>query len=250
MNNVQILYVNKKKIIPVFHEHFEEATKGRLRKLKPYFDAYDLLVPVEKDPEADLYYATGAIHKLNYLYNDNENVLCLVEEFTSTDKQLLKYCRRLSILYRTSPQSKKKLISKLSNHPTINKQKLINQSLITRKMLKDFQYSESVPLSIQNENELINNPLSQIKLNMIYDLSISIEEKNHIFKLAKERRIIQSEILAIKRMLLEIPEYHQLSLDSKFKAITFITYSSAMVLSFWESYIRDILNNELNEDDT
>ncbi|MFB7138909.1 hypothetical protein ACFCYN_04515 [Gottfriedia sp. NPDC056225] len=205
MKNVQILYVNKKKIVPVFHEHFEEATKGRLRKLKSYFDAYDLLVPVEKDPQADLYYATGAIHKLNYLYNDKENVLCLVEDFTSMDKQLLKYFRRLSMLYRTSPQTKKKLNTTLSNHRTINKQKLINQSLITRKMLKDFQYSESVPLSIQNENELTNHPLSQNTLNMIYDLTISIDEKNHLFKLAKERRIKQSEILAIKRMLLEIP---------------------------------------------
>ena len=69
--------------------------------------------------------------------------------------------------------------------------------------------------------------MSQFTINMIYELDITEYEKNYLFQLAKKRQIKQYQIVAIKRMLREIPDYYQLNLKDKCKALNFITYSAA-----------------------
>lgn len=241
MNSIE--KIPKRKIITVFEEIPVDEDLKRLSKLKKRFNLFDKVIPVEKDPERDLYYLVGRYQTFKAIYNDNDDVYCLVEDYTSEKGQLIKIAQRF-LYQNTKSETRQKMIDHLVRFG-LSENDIVKLTYFQPSQMNSYVYGELVPHTEQSLNENLGRPGTIAAINRVSRLQkrhcLSDKLTSVLYKRIRDNVLTIEQLNAITKMLKNTKGFQALKFDNQIKVINFVMINQAFLFKKWQAKINQLL---------
>jgi hypothetical protein len=240
-----IVKLPKSKLVTVFNEIVTDEDKKRINKLKGQFILFDILVPVEKDPNEDFYYVVGKYAIYDVYYNEDDLVYCILEDYSGNYRnQLVKIARRFLFHYHHR-ETKVKIIDQLIM-TGFTEDEILKLTYFQPNQRKNYFYNVDVPSFVVTQNEQQGRPSSIATLNQISSLSNNYNLPDHIriclFARAHNRTLTQQQLKSVRKMLNKTRGFLDLTYVQQKKVLQFVLCNQAFLINTWQQKIDNYLD--------
>ncbi|MBP3953142.1 hypothetical protein [Bacillus suaedae] len=242
-----IVRLPKSKLITVFTENVSNEDKRRIEKLKDQFLLLDILVPVEQDPDEDVYYVVGKYAIYDVYYNEDDHVYCLLEEYSGTTRnQLIKIARRF-LFHHLSSKTKQRMVDQLIMNQ-FTEHEIFTQTYFQPSQKKTYFYHADVPSYVISQNEQHSRPSSIATINQVTRMTNHNQLPDHIrvnlFARAHNRTLTQEQLRAVGKMLNQTEGFLELTDIQQKKVLQFVLCNQAFLIKTWQQKIDSYLTGK------
>ena len=178
VQEIKILKIPLEKIQPLYNAKVSKAYISRMKKTEKYFQEFDHLLVVEKNPNEDNYLLVGNYDTYIFLrdHTKTKSALCIVESTSNYKSVYLKVFRRIFSRGDTVFKDNKLQLLGILQQLKVSDDDIVAGSGITKGQLKkEFKYHPDIPEDMKNANTAIKT------MNEIQGLPVPLEVKEFLY---------------------------------------------------------------------